>query len=54
MKEEIQLLAQPKKYWARFTDCLYLLQNEDVEVIQEKQQKAESLNAKEKNVLKVA
>ncbi len=43
-----------KEYWARFTDCLSLLQNEDVEVIQEKQQKAQELSAKEAKVLKVA
>ncbi len=42
-----------KEYWARFTDNLSLLQNEDVELIQQKQEKGEDLSAKEKQVLKI-
>ncbi len=48
-----QAACSTKEYWARFTNSLSLHQNEDVELIQQKQEKNEDLSTKEKQVLKI-
>ncbi len=52
-KRADQAPCSTKEYSARFTDSLSLHQNEDVELIQQKQGKNGDLSAKEKQVLKI-